>query len=130
MLGNAPKAKCRKCNKEAAADMFKLHYQYKMMVCPDCFTGRTDIKKTPEVKRDEPPRPKGWDAEDAYLEKASRMRKQETQSAFRKIPGTEYVQCTCTACKYTFRYHPIKKTPWGCPYCNAEVPRLRNFNSV
>ena len=42
--------KCRKCGKEAAADLFKLHYAHKMMVCPDCFTGRTDIKKTQEIK--------------------------------------------------------------------------------
>lgn len=129
---NAPKAKCKKCGKEAAADMFKLHYVHKMMVCPDCFSGRTEQKKALEdkEKKTESPRPAGWDADDVYLEKAARSRKQETSSVFKPISGTEYVQCACQNCKYTFRYHPIKKMPWCCPYCNAPVPKLRTFGSV
>jgi len=129
---NAPKAKCRKCGKEAAADLFKLHYAHKMMVCPDCFSGRTEQKKALEEKekKGENPRPAGWDADDVYLEKMSRIKKEQTRSVFRQIAGTEYVQCTCQSCKYSFRYHPIKKMPWSCPYCNAAVPNIRSFNSM
>ena len=100
-----------------------------MMVCPNCFSGATkkrqeQLQKKPEL----PARPPGWDAEDDYLEKAAKLRKQENQAQFSKIPGTQYVRCTCLKCKFSFRYDPFRKRPRTCPYCNDDIPKLKTFN--
>jgi len=79
------------------------------------------------MKKVEPQKPLGWDKDDEYLEKISRMRKQEDQAQFEKIPGTDHVKCTCPHCKYTFRYDPFRKIPKTCPYCNNDVPKLKTF---
>ena len=122
------KAVCRNCKREADSESFKLHYKYKMMVCPDCFSGRTEQKKQ-EVKKKEEVRPAGWDQEDDYLEKMAKMKgKDETVSRFTKIPGSEQVMYCCLNCKYSFRYHPLKKIPHNCPYCDIEIPKLKTFN--
>ena len=42
---NIVKAKCRRCNNSVPADQFKLHYSYKMMVCPNCFSGKTQLQE-------------------------------------------------------------------------------------
>jgi len=129
---NPIKVPCRECGMEAPADQFKLHYKYKKMVCPACFSGRTEIKRQKEqeetvVKKE---KPAGWDSEDDYLEKMSRTRRQDgiEVSQFSKIPGTHQVQCKCAHCKFNFKYDPFKKTPRTCPYCNQDVPRLTTFN--
>lgn len=124
------KSLCKNCGKPAPAESFKLHYQYKMMVCPECYSGRTEQKKQ-QVEREqkkEPAKPAGWDKEDEYLERMSRLKRDETQAQFTKIPGTDSVTCRCTSCKYQFKYNPFKKMPRNCPYCNVEVPRLKEFN--
>jgi len=119
------KAQCSVCKGFALADQFKLHHTYRKMVCPNCFSGKT--KQQQEMKKVEPQKPLGWDKDDEYLEKISRMRKQEDQAQFEKIPGTDHVKCTCPHCKYTFRYDPFRKIPKTCPYCNNDVPKLKTF---
>jgi len=130
MMGSGIKAKCRNCDKEAPADQFKLHYKYKMMVCPDCFSGKTDkLQKQKEqaIKVDKP-KPPGWDAEDVYLEKAAKMKKEDNQAQFSRIPGTGQVQCKCASCKYSFKYNPTKRQPHVCPYCSSDIPKLKTYN--
>jgi len=123
---NGVRAKCRVCGEEALADQFKLHHDFRQMVCPSCFTGKTEQKKA--KKEAVPPKPAGWDAEDDYLEKAARMRNREdVRGTFKKIPGTPQVQYTCL-CSYTFKYDPFRKIPTTCPYCNQEIPRLKTFS--
>ena len=126
------KVKCRNCNKEADSELFKLHYKYKMMVCPDCFSGRTEEKKKVQekIERKEPPsKPADWDNDDLYLEKYQQQKEKEAPK-FKKIPGTDYVQCTCNKCKYSFKYDPFRKKPSSCPYCSEEIPRINTFNML
>ena len=96
------------------------------MVCPGCFKGKALPKE--KVKKVEPPKPPGWDSDDDYLEKISRQRQVEEKAQFKKIPGTDYVRCTCLKCKFQFRYDPFKKRPRVCPYCSADIPKLRTFS--
>ena len=125
-FGNMVRAKCKNCQREAPADQFKLHYQLRVMVCPDCFTGKTQKKQEEQAKAVvEKRRPAGWDQEDEYLEKISRFKKQEQRMAFSKIQGTEMLQSTCKSCSFTFRYDPIKNAPANCPYCAAAVPQVK-----
>ncbi len=126
---NPIKAKCRKCGKEAPSDSFRLHYLHKMMVCPDCFSGRTE-QKAATAAAQKTARPAGWDAEDEYLEKASRMRREEQKVTVTPITNSEYVQYLCGKCKYNFRYHPVRHQPRVCPYCDTEVLKVRAYNSV
>ena len=124
----SPQAQCKNCNNSAPAEQFKLHYKYKMVVCPSCFSGRTEQlieKKKQEVEK---PKLPGWDKEDDYLEKVAHLRKEENQAQFSKIPGTNQVKCTCFSCKYSFKYDPFRKMPRTCPYCNTDIPKLRTFN--
>lgn len=125
------KAICRNCGQSAPAEDFRLHYQFKTIVCPSCYSGRTaEIRKKEKQQKPElpPKRPAGWDEIDDYLERISSMRREENQAQFFKIPGTDYVKCKCSNCKYDFRYNPYKKLPRNCPYCDAEVPKLRTYN--
>lgn len=120
------KAKCKNCGNEAPPEQFKLHHQLRMMVCPTCYTGKSKPKESaPESKPAEPPRPAGWDKEDEYLERMSRIKRQQSQSVFNKIEGTDTVKCTCPACKYSFRFNTEKGTPRVCPYCDSEVPKFK-----
>lgn len=122
------KARCRNCGKEAPSDQFKLHYKLQQMVCPTCYSGKT--QKEEQRKREEAPKPAGWDMDDAYLEKVSKVRRQEEKEQFKKIPGTDYVKYACKNCKYEFRYDVFRKTPRSCPYCNADIPKLRTFSML
>src|SRR3989344_7322847 len=121
------KAECKVCKSTVASDLFRLHHDYKQMVCPSCFTGKTKQKQE-AVKKPQVIRPPGWDAEDEYLEKMSKIKMEENKSQFSKVPGTDYVKCLCSSCKYSFRYNPYKKQPTACPYCNSEIPKLKTFN--
>ncbi len=124
------KSTCKVCGQQAPAEQFKLHYKYRSMVCPACYTGKTeqlrqnDKKKLQEQAREQ--KPAGWDAEDEYLERISRMRQAEVQAQFSRIPGTVELRCICAHCRYGFRYNPVKNLPRSCPYCNVEVPRLKS----
>ncbi|MBU0460436.1 MAG: hypothetical protein KKH52_03915 [Nanoarchaeota archaeon] len=121
-------AKCKNCNKEADSETFKLHYKYKMMVCQDCFSGRTEKRQKIFERQEAPPKPAGWDKEDEYLEKITKLKQKEIKSQFKKIPGTDHVMYNCNMCKYSFRYNPFKKLPRSCPYCSADIPKLRTFS--
>ena len=124
------KVKCRNCNREADCESFKLHYKFKAMVCPDCFSGRTEQlqKRVDPLKKVEPKRPPGWDAEDEYLEKIARLKKEENQDQFKRIHGSSKVMCKCFNCNFSFRYDPFKRTPGNCPCCDSEVPRVKTYN--
>lgn len=125
------KAKCKNCGKEAPVDQYKLHYQLKMMVCPNCFSGKTQKEKeekdkiTNEVKS----KPPGWDQEDDYLQKYVSAKKASTSMVFTKVPGSDLMKCNCPSCKYSFKYDPFKRVPRSCPYCSAEVPKINNYNT-
>ena len=125
------KAKCRNCGKESPAEQFKLHYKMRQMVCPTCFSGKTEkFQQEAKEKAQAPPKPAGWDMDDAYLEKVSSMRKKEEKDQFERIPGTDYVKYSCINCKYQFRYDVFRKKPRTCPYCNTDIPRLRTFSML
>ena len=133
MVSLGVKAQCRVCGQLAPADEFKLHYKYKQAVCAKCYSGRTEQEKQKEElkkKKEEATRPPGWDEVDDYLSRASKQKQEEQQIQFSKIPGTEQVKCLCFNCKYSFKYDPVRKLPQACPYCNAEVPRLKSFSSL
>lgn len=128
MPPNQVKATCKNCGQQASADQFKLHYKLKMMVCPNCFTGKTQRQEAEQQqKATQPKKPAGWDAEDEYLEKTTRQKKEQLEPYVSKIPGTSQVQYKCTHCKYPFKYNPDTRTPRTCPYCNYDVPKISSF---
>ncbi|MBT4936065.1 hypothetical protein HOL21_00295 [Candidatus Woesearchaeota archaeon] len=125
------KVTCRVCKGSHPADDFKLHYEFRQMVCPNCYSGKTQKLKEKEelAKKEVPQKPAGWDQVDDYLEKAARTKKQDEQKAqFTKIPGTDQVKCKCLSCKFSFKYNPFRKLPRTCPFCNADIPKLRTFS--
>ena len=97
------------------------------MVCPNCYSGRTEKLKAKEEKKVDV-KPPGWDQEDEYLEKAAKLKQQQVKAQFKKIPGTDQIQCTCSACKYSFKYDPFRKRPRNCPYCSEDIPKLNTFS--
>ena len=123
-------AKCKACNNTAPANQFKLSHEHKMMVCPNCFSGKTKQlhEKIEKIRRETPPKPLGWDAEDEYLEKVTRLKVQIKKPKFERIPGTNQVRCICHNCEFKFKYDPFRKLPGTCPYCNSDIPKLRTFN--
>lgn len=130
---SAVKAVCKNCGQSAPADSFKLHHQFKMVVCPACYSGRTaELRKKEEEKEEKrelpPKKPAGWDEIDDYLERATARRREENQAQFSKIPGSELVKCRCAHCQYDFKYDPFRKLPSTCPYCDNPVPKLRTYN--
>lgn len=131
MVSTGVKAQCRVCGMLAPADEFRLHYKFKQAVCARCYSGKTEQEKQKEElkkkKEEEVIRPPGWDDVDEYLSRTSKQRQEEQQVQFSKIPGTDQIKCRCFNCKYSFKYDSVKKIPVNCPYCNAEVPRFRNF---
>ncbi|PIN76471.1 hypothetical protein COV17_02330 [Candidatus Woesearchaeota archaeon CG10_big_fil_rev_8_21_14_0_10_36_11] len=125
----AVKVICRLCKGSFPAEDFKLHYEFKQMVCPNCYSGKTQKQQQKVEKKEAVSKPAGWDQVDEYLEKASRTKKQEEQKAqFTKIPGTDQVMCKCFGCKFSFKYNPFKKSPRTCPFCNADIPKLKTFS--
>ena len=122
-FGQGVKTQCKVCNQFAPSDQFRLHHTYKMVVCPACFSGKTaqlEQKKNEEQKT--PARPPGWDAEDDYLEKRSRIKKEEMRGVFTRVEGTNVVKYTCGNCKYPIKFDPAKNPFRACPYCNEEIP--------
>ncbi|MEM4259966.1 MAG: hypothetical protein QXG00_01915 [Candidatus Woesearchaeota archaeon] len=124
------KSKCRRCGKEAPSDSFILDPVYGMMVCQNCVNERRSksfsVKKTgnvEDVKSDESPKPKGWDADDELLEKSYRQ-KIESYVKVQKI-DSEKVKYTCPKCKYQFVYNLDKNLPSKCPYCNMAIQKFK-----
>lgn len=129
-MGNVT-AECKMCGGSAAADQFKLHYKFRQMVCPRCYTGKTEEEAKKQVIRNvEPAKPAGWDKDDEYLEKVSRVKKEQETTQFNKIAGSDLLMCKCVKCKYSFKYDALRKIPRTCPYCDAEIPRVKMFHSV
>jgi hypothetical protein len=120
---------CKRCGQQAEADSFKLHYEHKIMVCPDCFRGKSVVDKKEKEKKIEPVKPAGWDKEDEYLELYKKQKAREQQKVnFKKIPGSDHIKCKCNNCGFVFKYNPFKKIPLCCPYCNEEVPKINWTN--
>lgn len=126
MFDSTVKAKCRNCGCFSPSDKFRLHYEIRQMVCPKCYSGKT--KKEEEKKKEKKTQPPGWDAEDEYLEKVRNSKKQEIQNSYKKIQGTDFVQYSCVNCKFSFKYNPLRKRPRTCPYCNAEIPKIKTYS--
>ena len=125
------KARCRKCGNDAPATDFRMHYDYKMMVCPNCFKGAKVVPKVENkvvAKEELPQKAPGWDKDDEYLERAVKFKREKEGGVFKKIPGSNQVMCTCPSCKYAFRYDPVRKIPYACPYCNGTIPRVSTFS--
>lgn len=132
MVGSNVTAECKMCGGTAAADSFKLHYKFRQMVCPRCYTGKTEELKAGKqpIKNAEPLKPAGWDKDDEYLEKAARVKKEQDVSQFTKVAGSDLLMCRCSKCKYSFKYDALRKVPRTCPYCDADIPRVKMFSSV
>ncbi|MBU1201013.1 MAG: hypothetical protein KKA51_00800 [Nanoarchaeota archaeon] len=77
---------------------------------------------SPVSKVSDKPKPAGWDAEDAYLEK---MKKKIdiTKPVVQEI-DEERVKYTCLKCKYVFVYNMFKEYPKTCPYCKTPVSKF------
>ena len=55
---------CGACKGFAPASQFKLHYKFKKVVCPSCFSGRTEQeerKKAAAPEAAQSKKPEGWD---------------------------------------------------------------------
>ena len=119
------KTQCKVCSQFAPSDQFRLHHTYKMVVCPACYSGKTALQE--QKKKEEPKAPvkPGWDAEDEYLEKMNRIKKQEMNGVFTKLEGG-LVKYTCANCKYPIKFNPDKNPFRACPYCNGEIPAYRS----
>ncbi|MBI2662137.1 hypothetical protein HYX11_01620 [Candidatus Woesearchaeota archaeon] len=128
-IGPGVKAQCKTCGNYYPAEQFKLHYALKQMVCPACYTGKSQSKGLKnEVQKEEvqaPPKPAGWDKDDEYLERITRMRKDSVKGIFVRIPGSDLLKCSCPRCAYSYKYDHYRHTPTTCPYCNAPVPKFR-----
>lgn len=122
---------CRKCGKPTLSTNLVLDPVYRMVVCPECVKARKarermvyEEQETPiqeEVKQAKPAKPAGWDAEDEYLEKMTRL-KQKTSPQIQRVDA-ERVRYTCQKCKYNFLYNTVKQTPIHCPYCGTPVTK-------
>ena len=125
---------CGSCNGFAPANQFKLHYKFKKVVCPSCFSGRTEQEerkkaaaKAEQTQTLQPKKPAGWDKEDEFLERMARIKENDLKMKVEKIPGTTLVRFNCTKCTYAFKYDPYRKMPKACPYCNGDIPNLKVF---
>jgi len=126
---NEIKVVCKQCGRQAAAESFVLDHVYKKMVCPNCIKERyvkEKLHKEVQELKDKNKlaqqteirsKPAGWDAEDAYLEKAFKM-KAKTQVKTQRIDENR-LRCTCPKCEYQFIYNETKKYPYNCPYCSS-----------
>ena len=128
MIGAGVKAKCRNCGCEAPVGDFKLHYEIKQMVCSKCYTGKSKKEEPSQAQPQEKPKPRGWDKDDEYLERALKMRQMQNNAHFTRVPGSDQVKCTCINCKYVFNYDSDRRMPHTCPYCDVEVPKMKTYN--
>lgn len=109
------KAVCKRCGKHVGVNDLSLDPVYRMVVCSHCIRER---KGTMKPKEDIPPKPRDWDAEDEYLERAYKEKKGESSIVYEK-PGV--VKYTCYKCKKTFGYNVERKHPNLCPYCGSTI---------
>ena len=91
------KVPCKNCGVLAPAEDFKLHHKYRLMVCPNCYTGKTEqLKQKAAAQEKAPTRPPGWDKEDEYLDKMIKLREREPKNRIEKVPGTNLVKVSCS----------------------------------
>ena len=129
-MDNSIRVKCPVCNQLAGSATFRLHHTYKKMVCANCYSGKTAAKEEQKgqkkvEEKQEPARPAGWDAEDDYLERLAKKKKDVEVGTYDRISGTAQVKYTCVKCRYPFKHNPETRTPMACPYCSTPVPKIR-----
>ena len=125
-LNQGVKTQCKVCGQFSASDQFRLHHTYKMVVCPSCFSGKTAMEQKKKEEQKVAPKPAGWDAEDDYLEKRSKMKKEEMRGVFTRLEGN-VVKYTCANCKYPIKFDPAKNPFRACPYCNENIPAVKGY---
>lgn len=116
-------ATCKVCGSQSPAENYRLHYKYQTVVCPSCFSGKTEKKKQQEeIKKKKESKLPGWDEVDDYLEKSS-----EVKVSVGKVEdlSEDYLRYSCTKCNFKFKFHKIRKTPYTCPYCDTKVPKIK-----
>ena len=138
--------KCRNCGKLAPSSEFVVDTYLKLAVCKACSKGarpsqgQTKIvpsqqkmqqqtgprglpkedflfKSKPQQIQDD--KPAGWDADDVYLDKLAKTKKENTVKAERLSDGR--ILYPCMKCKYQFKYSQEKNLPAKCPYCGTTV---------
>jgi DNA-directed RNA polymerase subunit RPC12/RpoP len=136
MVGKEVTAICKRCGRPSAADKFVLDPIYKMVVCPSCIAERKSKSNTGKKigenalgsaigsaesteKPVAPAKPKGWDSEDDYLDRAYKEKRGNAPVVERMSDGRAKYQCK--KCKYKFAYDAEKKQPANCPYCGTPV---------
>jgi hypothetical protein len=130
---NTVNVTCKRCGMQAHADEFVLDPIYKMLVCPNCVKERRSqsMMKKPEPKPEEvqtsdvkakipgKTKPRDWDAEDEFLERANKDKKRATGNI--ETIDAEKLRYTCPHCNFKFVYNKITKHPRQCPFCCAEI---------
>lgn len=111
------KSVCRRCSKEASSTEFVLDPVYKMMVCAQCVRDR----QVKPLEKTGPARPKDWDEDDEYLERAAQKKRVETPKAQVKKTNEDQVRVTCPKCNYKFTYSTFRHHPSSCPYCGKAI---------
>lgn len=134
--------KCKNCGKLAPSMEFSVDPYLKMAVCKTCSKGARPSQgkitsaqqKTQQTRPRGPPqqdflfkskqqiqdeKPAGWDADDVYLEKLAKTKKESTVKAERLSDGR--ILYPCMKCKYQFKYSQEKNLPAKCPYCGTPV---------
>ena len=115
---------CKKCGRRAAADKFVLDPIYKMMICPNCVKEGKEKTIFNPLQQDRPKeesksKPKGWDPDDEYLEKAYKQ-KQSLKPTFEPV-GENKIKYICPRCKNKFLYDIVKRFPNVCPNCGSGI---------
>ncbi|MBT3297636.1 hypothetical protein HN385_01830 [archaeon] len=121
-------AVCKNCGGKAPASSFKLDYKARLMVCPNCFSGKKNSIQKMFEKRESPKRekPPGWDKEDELLEQLTRSKRADpNRPRIERIPGSIFVKMVCSNCNYKFKFHPLNNIPRNCPYCDKENPKVK-----
>jgi DNA-directed RNA polymerase subunit RPC12/RpoP len=133
MAGKEVTAVCKRCGRPSAAEKFVLDPIYKMVVCPSCIAERKSkinmgkkenapgsaTSEQAAPKPAAPPKPKGWDNEDEYLNRAYQDKKGNAPIVEKMSDGR--VKYQCKKCTYKFAYDQDKKQPANCPYCGQPV---------
>ncbi|MBI5389936.1 hypothetical protein HZB02_00420 [Candidatus Woesearchaeota archaeon] len=120
MFGDSSiRVKCKRCNRQAPADLFAMDPVYGMIVCPDCVRERKNGETKPPIS----PEKQKQDAEDAYLERAYQLKLSKMVPV--EKAGEDKVKYQCPKCKYKFIYNTATRAPARCPYCSGPIQKFR-----
>lgn len=121
MFGDKVHAKCRKCGDLADAELFKMDYDAKVMVCPLCFK-----KKDAPIIAKSPPAVDSNENDEKKPEEVPISELTELNNAlvYENIPDSDKIKFNCQRCGYPIKYNLITQTPALCPYCGEEVPEM------